>query len=216
MVRFALFAVAAVVLSVLLQTGQASAKLCQPELRFAPYPPVAGQETTLDLSIRSLDDEREFDDPLCAIDEPPDGEAALRLYMVPPGMPNAYAAIDFRQPGVTVDLPVAENGNISYEYLYPDAPFVDLERIDPWRLRASTTFAQEGRWDISVERLQPDYTPIWRSSVEVLSAAPLPPTGGGDVRTGGQAGLLAYVLAILGGAGVLAAVALRRLGRART
>ena len=210
MVRFALSAVAAVVLSVVLQADPASAKLCQPELRFAPYPPVAGQETTLELSIRSLDDEREFDDPLCAIEAPPDGEAALRLYMVPPDMPNAYAAIDFRQPGVTFDVP-----QTSYEYLFPDAPFVDLERIDPWRLRASTTFSQEGRWEFSLERLQPDYTPIWRSSVEVLSPAALPSTGSGSAGTGTQAGLVAYMLAMFGGAAVLAAVALRRLGRAR-
>ena len=202
MVRFALFAVAAVVLSVVLQTGQASAKLCQPELRFAPYPPVAGQETTLDLSIRSLDDEHEFDDPRCAIDAPQDGEPALRLYMVLPGMPNAYASIDFRQPGVAVNVPQAENGQTSYEYLYPDAPFVDLEMVDPWRLRASTTFSQEGRWEFSLERLQPDYTPIWRSSVEVLSAAPLPSTGSGG-EAGGQAGLLAYVLAAVGGVALL-------------
>ena len=215
MARNALFAAVAVVLSVLLQTGEASAKLCQPELKFAPYPPVAGRQTTLELSIHSLDGEHEFDDPLCAIEAPPDGEAALRLYMVPPGMPNAYASIDFRQPGFAVNVPQAENGQTSYEYLYPDAPFVDLEMVDPWRLRASTIFPRDGRWEFSLERLQPDYTPIWRSSVEVLSAAPLPSTGSGSAGTGTQPGLLAYMLAMFGGAAVLAAVALRRLGRAR-
>ena len=215
MVRFVLSAAVVVVLSVLLQTGEASAKLCQPELKFAPYPPVAGRQTTLELSIHSLDGEHEFDDPLCAIEAPPDGEAALRLYMVPPSMPNAYASIDFRQPGSTVDLPVAENGHISYEFLYPDASFVDLEMVNPWRLRASTTFPRDGRWEFSLERLQPDYTPIWRSSVDVVSPAALPSTGSASVGAGPQAALLAYALAMFGGAGVLAAVTLRRLGRAR-
>ena len=133
--------------------------------------------------------------------------------MVPPGMPDAYATIDFRQPGVAVDLPQAGNGHTSYEYLYPDAPFVDLERIDPWRLRASTTFAQEGRWDISVERLQPEYTPIWRSSVEVLSAAPLPSTGSGSTGAVVQTGLLAYALAAVGGVALLLGGLVRLVGR---
>ena len=211
--RLALSAAVAVVLSVVLQADPASAKLCQPDLKFAPYPPVAGQETTLELSIRSLDDDHEFDDPLCAIEAPPDGEAALRLYMVPPGMPNVYASIDFRQPGITVDLPVAENGHISYEFLYPDAPFVDLEWMDPWQLRASTTFPRGGRWEFSLERLQPVYTPIWRSSVDVVSPAALPSTGSASAGAGTQAALLAYALAAVGGVALLLGGLIRLGGR---
>ncbi len=212
MVRFALSAVAAVVLSVVLQADPASAKLCQPDLKFAPYPPVAGQETTLELSIHSLDDDHEFDDPLCAIEAPQSGEAALRLYMVPPGMPNVFASTDFRHQRPT-PLPQAENGHISYEYVYPEAPFVDLEMVNPWRLRASTIFPRDGRWEFSLERLQPDYTPIWRSSVDVLSTAALPSTGSASAGAGTQAALLTYALAAVGGVALLLGGLIRLGGR---
>ncbi len=211
--RLALFTVVAVVLSVMLQTGRASAKLCQPELRFAPSPPVAGQETTLEVSIRSLDNEHEFDDPLCAIEAPPKGESALRLYLVPPGMPNAYAAVDFRQPGAAANLPEAENGHVSYEYLYPDAGYVDLERITPWRHQARVTFPREGSWQLSLERLDPEPTTYWRDTIEVAPAPALPTAGFGDEGAGAHTSLLAYALAAAGGAALFIGRLTRILGR---
>ena len=184
--RTTLFLAVGLALYLGLQAGGVWAKECLADIVYAPDPPLAGQETMVTFSSLNLDHESR--DPDCAFGAAAGVEPVATLYVAGPG--SGFS--------------------------------VDLQKLNPWQYRASVTFPMEGSWELSFGRsyLRSE-TGLLREqnrfSVDVLSSAALPSAGAGfgDRGAGAPMNLLAYVLAMFGGAGVIAAVALRRLGRTR-
>ncbi len=181
--RTTLFLAVGLALYLGLQAGGVWAKECLADIVYAPDPPVAGQETMVTFSSLNLDHEAR--DPDCA-----------------------YGAGAGVEPVATLDVAGPGSGFS-----------VDLQKLNPWQYRASVTFPMEGSWELSFGRSYLGSETGLRSeqnrfSVEVLSSAALPSagTGFGDRGAGAPTNLLAYMLAMFGGAALLVA-ALARLAR---